>query len=66
MALENRLRREIQDLHAMLEREKEAQSLFAKLHIYSLFLTQKVEIRRIFALQVVVSQIKTDFQNCHV
>ena len=51
--LENRICRQIQDLHVTLwhKREKEAQRLFAKLHIPSLL--QGVEIELIFALPCV-------------
>ena len=33
---------------------------------YTLFLRQGVEIELIFALQAAVSEIRTDFQNCHI
>ncbi len=51
--LENGICRQIQDLHANFwhTREKEAQRLFAKLHIQSLL--QGVEIQVIFALPCV-------------
>ncbi len=33
---------------------------------YTLFLTQDIEIEHIFALWAAVSDIMTDFQNCHI
>ncbi len=33
---------------------------------YSLFLPRRVEIELIFALRAVISEIRADFQNCHI
>ncbi len=35
-------------------------------HIYTLFLAQEVVIEPIFALRAAVSEIRADFQNCHI
>ncbi len=39
---------------------------FQKLHIWSLFLPQGVEIELIFALQAAVSKIRANFLTCHI
>ncbi len=65
--LENRMCRQIQDLRASFwhKTEKEAQRLFAKFHMNSLF-SSRGQLELIFALRAAVSEILTDFHNCHI
>ncbi len=49
----------------LLEHQLDHWPKYQKLHIY-LFLPQGGEIEFIFALRAALSEIRADFQNCHI